>query len=118
MATDYQCRCELVIEVYADTIIHGYTGKPIEAHCEEDGVTITIPDGITPYYVTPEAAYGFDAHGHDVEVRDGKVTRIYSQNQRKDAIADAREMGAAAASRKHDIPAETIRSWLGRRTAL
>ena len=118
MAADYQCRCELVIEVYADTIIHGYTGKPIEAHCEEDGVTITIPDGITPYYVTPEAAYGFDAHGHDVEVRDGKVTRIYSQNQRQEAIAAAELKGVAATAQELDIPVKTIRSWLGRRTAL
>lgn len=63
-----------------------------------------------------DKAIGTDQAGHDVEFdyQSGKVTRIYSQNDRREAVSYARRFGPAKASRKLNIPAGTIRSWINR----
>jgi hypothetical protein len=60
-------------------------------------------------------SYGTDTNGHDVSVSPGgKVERVYSVNQRQEAVSCARRFGAAKASRKFDIPVKTIRTWVNR----
>lgn len=60
-------------------------------------------------------SYGRNRAGHDVSVSPrGKTERLYTLNQRRDAVEFAGRFGAAKAARKFDIPAATIRSWARR----
>jgi hypothetical protein len=61
-------------------------------------------------------SYGTTTAGHNVEVSPaGKVKRIYSLNERAEVVTFAGRVGPGKASKKFDIPAGTIRSWMGRK---
>lgn len=61
-------------------------------------------------------SYGRDQAGHNYEMSpEGKVKRIYSMNESREAVAYAGQFGPAKAARKFDIPVDTIRSWKRRR---
>jgi hypothetical protein len=112
--TDFQCeKCELVIEVYGDLIIDGMTGEKVSVETISGN---PLPANVRWHYRTTDIAIGVDEHGNDVRYdrQTGKLSRIYSQNQRKDAVEYAGRFGATKASRKFDIPVETIRSWAKR----
>jgi hypothetical protein len=76
-------------------------------------------DGYRWHYEGTFKAFGTDRDGNDVEFdfHGGKVRRIYSLNQRTDAVAYARRFGVPAASRKFGIPAGTIYAWKDRKRA-
>jgi hypothetical protein len=89
----------------------------------------TFFDDITPARAKPPAGNGYrwhyegamkaigtDGNGHDIEFdfASGKVQRIYSASQRRQVVDYARRLGATSASRKFDIPVETIRTWAKR----
>jgi hypothetical protein len=59
---------------------------------------------------------GRDAEGHDYEkdARTGNVTRVYSANDKRDAVALAAEHGVTAAARKTGIPWSTLKNWVAR----
>ena len=60
-------------------------------------------------------SYGTDQEGHNYEMSpEGKLKRIYSLNERGQAVAFARQAGPAKAARKFDIPPATVRSWMSR----
>ena len=60
-------------------------------------------------------AYGTDQAGHNYELSPaGKLSRLYSLNERHDAMAYMGRFGASKAARKFDIPQRTIRSWAER----
>ena len=64
-------------------------------------------------------SYGHDRAGHSYELSpDGKVKRIYSLNECREALAFARRFGPTKAAQKLDIPVNTIKSWRRRRTLL
>ena len=90
---------------------YGFTipDKPQRVHASP-------PRGYNWHYEGDTKAIGIDTSGHDVEFdfTSGKVQRIYSLNQRREATAYARRYGATKAARKLDIPTETIRSWVKR----
>ena len=71
---------------------------------------LNAPDGYRWYYKSPTHIYGDDGHGHAVEFdrNAGKVIRLYSVNERREAVAYARRFGAAKAARKFEIPPATI----------
>jgi hypothetical protein len=75
------------------------------------------PKGYEWHYEGVTKAIGIDASGHNVEFdfTSGKVQRIYSVNQRQEAVGYARRYGSAKAAAEFDIPSATIRSWVGRR---
>ena len=79
-------------------------------------VYASAPKGYDWHYEGDRKAIGVDASGHDVEFdfTSGKVQRIYSVNQRREAVAYASRLGPTQASRKLDIPVETIRTWAKR----
>lgn len=110
-AADYQCKCKLVIEVYGDLVVHGHTGQVITVNVEDEDVMV-IPAGITPYYRSPTLVAGFDQDGHDVEVRDGKVTRMFSLNEKAAAVRDADENGASSAAKKLGVSRQVVQGWM------
>ena len=77
---------------------------------------LNAPNGYRWYYTSPTHIYGDDPSGHAVEFErvTGKITRLYSVNQRHEAVDYAQRFGAAKASRKLDIPQRTVRSWAER----
>ena len=77
------------------------------------------PKGYAWHYEGDTKAFGTDNDGHDVafDFTSGKTQRIYSVNQRREAVEYARRFGDTKASRKFDIPAKTISSWKGRSRA-
>jgi hypothetical protein len=89
---------------------------------------VSIPENQPPVHATPPRtgfnwhyegdtkAIGVTSAGKDVEFdfTTGKVTRLYSLNQRRDAAAYARRFGAAKAARKFDIPRKTVTTWVNR----
>jgi hypothetical protein len=68
------------------------------------------------HYQTLAIALGTDESGRDVEFdrHTGKIHRIYSVSERREAILCARRLGAAKTARKFNIPDATIRSWVNR----
>jgi hypothetical protein len=74
------------------------------------------PKGYTWHYEGTFHLYGRDHNGNDVayDFRDGKVRRIYSLRQRREAVEYARKSGASEAARKLGIPRKTIVTWMGR----
>ena len=74
------------------------------------------PKGYDWYYEGDTKAMGVDTSGHTVEFdfTNGKIQRVYSLNQRREAVDCARRLGATKASQKLDIPVETIRTWAKR----
>jgi len=120
-----------------DGIIEGIRGERAEALANArrvlrlygwvvpDGINVvTIPEGKAAvialavdwyYHGASGWSYGRDESGHNYEQSPGgKLKRIYSLNQRNEAVAYARRYGAAKAGRKYDVPAKTIRSWMNR----
>lgn len=75
------------------------------------------PKGYRWHYEGTYKAYGTDDSGNDVEFdfRSNRVSRIYSVNQRREAIAYARRYGSVKAAQKFGIPSATIRQWIVRR---
>ena len=100
-----QAKARRVLEMYGFNI----PDKPQRVHASP-------PRGYSWHYEGDYKAIGVDTLGHNVEFdfTNGKVQRIYSVNQRREAVDYARRFGAARASRKLDIPAATIRSWASR----
>jgi hypothetical protein len=72
--------------------------------------------GYTWHYQTLAIALGTDDAGRDVEFdrNTGKLHRIYSVSERREAILCARRIGASKAGRKFGIPDATIRGWVSR----
>lgn len=67
------------------------------------------------YHGASGYSYGTNSKGHDVAVSaKGRIERIYSVNQRQEAVDFGQRFGAAKSSRKFDIPAATIRKWMQR----
>lgn len=58
--------------------------------------------------------YGIDSNGYDVEWSEttGKVKRVYSINQKRQAARYAKRYGLANAVRKFNIPKQQIHSWM------
>ena len=75
-----------------------------------------VNSGYQWHYRTLAIAIGTDDTGRDVEFdrNTGKLHRIYSVNDRREAILCARRLGAAKAGRKFGIPDATIRGWVNR----
>ena len=75
-----------------------------------------VNSGYQWHYQTLAIAIGTDDTGRDVEFdrNTGKLHRIYSVNDRREAILCARRLGAAKAGRKFGIPDATIRGWVSR----
>jgi hypothetical protein len=60
-------------------------------------------------------SYGTDQDGHNYELSpEGKLGRIYSPNERREAVDYMRKFGPAKAVRKFGAPRRTIRSWAER----
>jgi hypothetical protein len=60
-------------------------------------------------------SYGTDGDGHSYEKSpDGKLKRIYSQDERSETVGYARRFGPAKAGQKFGIPDGTVRSWVTR----
>jgi hypothetical protein len=87
----------------------------------------TFPDGCGPVRTIPLAGYewtyegtfktfGYDPEGNYVSYcfETGKIARLYSLNQRRQAVDYARRWGPTAAARKLGIPLGTIKSWVQR----
>ena len=89
---------------------------PLPALDWDDDMERYPMDNITFHYHGQSGySYGVTSMGHDVSVSPaGKVDRLYSINQRREAVEYARRFGAAKAARKFDIPAGSIRSWMVR----
>jgi hypothetical protein len=79
-------------------------------------VYASAPTGYDWHYEGETKAIGIDASGHDVEFdfTSGKVQRIYSVNQRSEAVAYARRFGTTKAAQKFDIPVRTVTTWKSR----
>jgi hypothetical protein len=60
--------------------------------------------------------YGTDASGHDVlwDQSTGRLGRIYSTYQRREAVRLADMFGVAASARELDIPRKTVATWVRR----
>lgn len=71
---------------------------------------------VTWHYQSGDVSYGVTDKGHDVmfNAETERLTRIYSPRQRQESVEYARRFTPATASRKFDIPAATIRSWMNR----
>jgi hypothetical protein len=95
---------------------YGYKGSADDNH---HPCYASPPTGYSWHYEGVYRALGTDSGGHDVEFEfsSGKLSRIYSINQRRDAVNYARRYGTAKAAAKYDIPAATIRSWNYRKRA-
>jgi hypothetical protein len=86
----------------------GYAA-PVD-HITEAGITVEWH-----YQGASGWSYGTDQDGHNYELSPaGKLSRIYSLNERHDAMAYMGRFGASKAARKFDIPQRTIRSWAER----
>lgn len=60
-------------------------------------------------------SYGRDQAGHNYEMSpEGRMARIYSMNERAEAVAYAGRFGDTKAARKFDVPRRTIRTWAER----
>lgn len=71
---------------------------------------------ITWHHHAGNVSYGVTDKGHDVMFNGAteRLSRIYCFRQRRDSAEYARRFTPAAASRKFDIPAATIRKWMER----
>lgn len=67
------------------------------------------------YHSASGWSYGHDQAGHNYELSpEGRLKRIYSLNERREAVTYAQRFGPARAARKFDIPPGTVRSWASR----
>jgi hypothetical protein len=70
----------------------------------------------TYHYTAARHSFGVTVNGWDVRRDDitGKVTRIHSLNEKRDALALVSEYGLSAASRKTGISRNTLKAWRDR----
>jgi len=73
----------------------------------------------TWYYSSGDRSFGVTDDGHDVvyDFSTGRVQRIYSINQKREAIEAAKEFGLTVAAKKYGIPKTTISAWIKRGSA-
>jgi hypothetical protein len=85
-----------------------------------DGVTVPVASPQVPvsedivwHFKGKHVYMGTDPEGRDFEkdVKTGSVTRVYSINDRREAVALADEYGLSAAARKTGIPRSTLQNW-------
>jgi hypothetical protein len=85
---------------------------------EQDTITggQTVDDVSYYFRANSGRSYGITTDGHDVRRDDatGRISRMYSMTQKRDAVEVVREYGLSAASRKLDIPRPTLKSWATR----
>lgn len=81
--------------------------------------TLPPAKGYKWHYKGTHTAIGVDDQGHNVEYdyTTEKVHRIYSLNERREAVAYARRFGATKAAKKFDIPYSTLNNWARRSKA-
>jgi hypothetical protein len=82
----------------------------------EEARMLNAPNGFDWHYRSPTHIYGSDSSGHSVEFdrATGRVTRLYSVNERRQAVDYAQRFGPTKASRKLGVPVNTIKSWAKR----